>query len=139
MKRVKIFLLTGLLAASMFSVTTFAKGGNYNRSNAFYHKIIQILPVSLNSKIPGIVESTIYNIVELKNYYPAGNYSKIVDDLNKVSQDNPDPVLRYKAHLAILYLTLSNIEVQPERNAETHDYIFKQIANQLENKLLVSK
>ena len=138
MKRSKSLFVFGLvLFVTLFTVISSAKD-NRNRDAAYYQKLIRIFPESLNSNIPGIVESTIYNIVVLKKYYPSGDYDHIIDMLNRISDQYPEPSIRYKAHLASMYLSMSNIVVHPLMKVEDHGYIFKQIADQLENKLLVS-
>lgn len=139
MKRNKsLFVLGLLLFVTLFSIITLAQEDNSHRNAAYYQKLMEIFPGSLKSSVPGIVESTIYNVVVLKKYYPSGNYDQIMDRLNRLSEDYPDPSIRYKAHLASMYLTLNNIVVHPMSNVEDHGYIFKQIAEQLESKLLVS-
>ncbi len=97
------------------------------------------IPSSLESNIPGVVESSIYNAIIVKNYYPEGNYSEIIDKLNDISKGNADPAIRAKAHLASIYLNSNNIiTVEPKHNVFDHEYIFRQITQQLDNKFLVS-
>ena len=44
---------------------------NYNGKNRpDLEKAMQVFPASLKSNIPGIVESTIYNVVVYKKYFP---------------------------------------------------------------------
>lgn len=99
-----------------------------------------LIPASLDSKIPGIVESTIYNLITEKRYYPSADYSEMIDKLNRIAEENSDPSLRAKAHLAIIYLSTSSlINVEPDFNSYDHNYIYKQITEQLENNVLVQK
>ena len=89
-------------------------------------------PSSLESKIPGIVESSIYNVIVIKNYLPGANYDEIIDKLNEISERNPDPAIRVKAHLATIYLNSSDIiNVVPKHNVFDHENIFKQITDSL--------
>jgi len=113
---------------------------NYNeKTRPDIEKAMQIFPASLNSNIPGIVESTIYNIVLYKKYFPEKNYDRIVNVLNSVARENEDPAIRYKAYLAEMYLnTSAKVEIKPESPAQDHEYIFIQIADQLEKNLLVA-
>ena len=91
------------------------------------------------TEFPGIVESTIYTVVEYKNKYPELNYSDILNELEAVGRDNDNSSIRYKAHLASLYLSDSDgIEVTPVPGAFDHEYLFKQIADQFEKKFLAS-
>ena len=113
---------------------------NYNeKSRPDLEKAMQVFPASLKSNIPGIVESTIYNIVVYKKYFPDKNYDNVVNVLNSVARENEDPAIRYKAYLAEMYLnSTAKVNVIPESPAQDHEYIFIQIANQLEKNLLVA-
>jgi hypothetical protein len=126
------------IAAVLFSVvSTYAQTTNLE---SLAEKAFKVCPQSLNSDIPGIVESSIYNIVLIKKYYPDANYSSIIEKLNNIAEENPDPSIRFKAHLASIYLSFNEgINIKPEHNTYDHEYLFRQIAEQLESKLLVSK
>ncbi|HTR80108.1 MAG TPA: hypothetical protein VMM58_00670 [Bacteroidota bacterium] len=88
---------------------------------------------------PGIVESTIYNVVIYKNLYPDLDYSRLASMLQRVSKDNLDSSISYKAHLANMYLSYgSTINLMLEHAPSNHEYIFKQISEQLEQKFLAS-
>lgn len=137
-KKILDVVLAFVISAAVFSANAEVKS-QYKFSDAFYQKTLKVFQSSLESDIPGIVESTIYNVVVLKKYYPSADYNKIVNELNDIAVDNASPAIRYKAHLASMYLTLNGIVVvHPIRNTYEHEYIFKQISEQLENKLLTS-
>lgn len=120
----------------VFSSNTNVHGNKVVSKKLIAEKAYQVIPSSLNS----IVESTIFNLIEIKKYYPSGNYTDIIEELNEIAQTYPDTTIRIKAYLATIYLSSSNIiDVQPMENYYEHDYLFRQIAQQLENKLLVSK
>ncbi len=138
-KRILNFVLIFSLAVTAFSANIFAKDSTETKAKINYQRALEIFRSSLESRIPGIVEGSIYNVVLLKKYYPNADYSNVIDELNKIAEDYPVASIRYKAHLATMYLTMSNgIEVEPRRNVYEHEYLFKQIADQLESKLLVS-
>lgn len=102
-------------------------------------KTLDNFRASLKSDYSGIVEGTIYNIVVFKKYYPELDYSPLLSILNKSSQTNDDAAIRYKAHLAAMYLsTEAGVEVAPVSRPTDHEYIFRQIAQQLEKKFLVT-
>jgi hypothetical protein len=104
--------------------------------------LFNMIPTSLENEIPGIVESTIYNAIVAKRYYPSADFTGIIDKLNGIAAENPDPSMRVKAFLAAVYLSSSDIIcVKPDPVAWEHDgnYIYKQIAEQLENKVLAQK
>ena len=101
---------------------------------------LKLFSISLESDIPGIVESTIYNVILAKKYYPEGNYSSILNRLNEIVEKYSDPLISYKAHLATIYLTFSNlIEIWPISRTFEREYIFRQIAEQLNKRLLGSR
>jgi hypothetical protein len=103
-------------------------------------RVVESFKTSLKSDYPGVVEGTIYNIVIYKKYYPQLDYTDLVAALNQYSLDNDDIALRYKAHLASLYLSnTTTIEIEPVAHPADHEYIFRQIAQQLETKFLVAK
>jgi hypothetical protein len=102
-------------------------------------KIIQNFTSSMKSSYPGIVEGTIYNIVIFKKYYPELDFSAVLPLLNESAQNSEDASLRFKAHLASMYLTNEpGVEITPVSRPSDHEYIFRQIAEQLEKKFLVS-
>jgi len=88
---------------------------------------------------PGIVESTIYNVVIFKNRFPQLDYAQLASLLQRVAEDNQDASISYKAQLAYMYLSNSSmIDLTPESASSNHGYIFKQISEQLEQKFLAS-
>jgi hypothetical protein len=136
MKTLNKFLLL-LIAAVILSVNSYAQGDDYSPKETVLKKAYEVCPQSLNSKVPGIVEAGIYNVILLKKYYPSADYSNIVDKLNEISEKNMDPSIRFKAHLASIYLSFNElINVQPKFIFD-HEYIYKQITDQLESNLVV--
>jgi hypothetical protein len=122
-----------------FSIRIDAQPNYSEKGRPDIEKALKIFPESLKSNVPGIVESTIYNIVVYKKYFPEKNYDRILSVLNTVARENENPAIRYKAYLAEMYLNASSkIEVKPVTPASEHEYIFIQIADQLEKRLLVA-
>jgi hypothetical protein len=102
--------------------------------------LFEVIPTSLDHEIQGVVESTIYNAVLVKKYYPSADFSGIIDKLNEIAVENPDPAMRVKAFLASIYLGSSNIiDLMPVHHTVEYDYIYKQITDQLGNKWFVNK
>jgi hypothetical protein len=102
-------------------------------------KILQNFRASLKSDCLGIVEGTIYNVVVFKKYYPGLDYSPLLTELNRSAQANEDASVRFKAHLAAMYLTDdSGLEIVPLARPSDHEYLFRQIVQQLEKKFLVT-
>lgn len=103
-------------------------------------RVLENFRVSLKSDYLGVVEGTIYNIVVYKKNYPQLDYSELVKALNRSSLEDENVAVRFKAHLASLYLTHdAAIEIVPVTNPADHEYLFKQIAQQLETKFLVAR
>ncbi|MEJ2196661.1 MAG: hypothetical protein P8X73_17650, partial [Ignavibacteriaceae bacterium] len=68
---------------------------------------------------------------------PSGDYTEMIDKLNRVAEENPDPSIRAKAYLANIYLSASDIiDVNVKHRSYDYDYIYKQITEQLENNVL---
>lgn len=123
-----------------FSIRIDAQPNYSEKGRPDIEKALKIFPESLKSNVPGIVESTIYNIVVYKKYFPEKDYNKILSVLNTVARENENPAIRYKAYLAEMYINAgSKIEVKPVTPASEHEYIFIQIADQLEKNLLVAE
>jgi hypothetical protein len=99
---------------------------------------LEMFGISLQAKeYPGVVEGTLYNIIECKNLFPEIDYSDLAVSINKLAKENDDLVIGYKASLVGLYLAHSSeFHITPMRGAEEHEYLFKQIADQLEEKLV---
>ena len=132
-----------LFAVVVFSISTYGQNDDIaTPKQSILDMAYKVCPKSLDSDIPGIVESSIYNVILLKKYYPSADYSNIIDKLNEISDKNVDPGIRFKAHLASMYLNFSSlINVQPKSFPDYEnepEYIYKQITNQLESKLFVS-
>ena len=89
-----------IFAFSAASQTNELEGRKFNHQRNF-----KVFESSLQSDIPGIVESTIYTVVEYKNRFPDLNYSRLGNELDEVARDNKDVAISYKARLASMYLT----------------------------------
>jgi hypothetical protein len=146
MRLVKMKVIVSLFLTLVFFVGVNAQPFKEAEAHAYNvtnmdsncEKTLDIFDNSMNSNVPGIVESTIYNVIVYKKYFPNANYSDLLSDLKTLAQNYSDPAIRYKAYLAVMYLTESSkIDVQPVSQFD-HEYIYRQIADQLENKLLVA-
>jgi putative cell wall-binding protein len=135
MKRLHKLLV--LFAVIILSASSYAQGSDYSPKETVLKKAYEVCPQSLNSDVSGIVEASIYNVILLKKYYPSADYSNIVDKLNEIAEKNVEPSIRFKAHLASIYMSFNEIiNIQPKFNFD-HEYIYKQITNQLEKNLVV--
>ena len=89
---------------------------------------------------PGVVESTIYNVVVFKNRFPQLDYARVASMLQRLAEQNQDASLSYKAELAYLYLNLNGgLDLDAQPGSADHGYIFKQISEQLAQKFLAAQ
>ncbi len=139
MKKVVYNMVLVVFAVLAITSTNFGEQKNNALNKQVIENALREFPNSLKTGVPGIIESTIYNIVLVKKYFPNEDYNNVIKALSKVAQSSDDPSLKFKAHLALIYLTYgSDIELKPIRDTYDHEYIFKQISEQLEKKLLVA-
>ena len=88
-------------------------------------------------EFPGIVESTIYNVVVFKSRFPQLDYARLSSMLQRIAEDNQDASLSYKAELAYLYLNLNaGFDLNAVPGSADHGYIFRQLSDQLAQKFL---
>jgi hypothetical protein len=129
-----------LLAAALISAAdahTQSKEDRYARYD--FNKLMYVFDESLRSDIPGIVESTIYNLVEYKSYFPDRDYGRSIRMLSDIARRSTDPAIAYKASLAGMYLTYgSRIEDSSVFNPLQHEAAFERVAEQLNKKFLLS-
>jgi len=91
-------------------------------------------------EFPGIVESTIYNVVVFKSRFPQLDYAKVATMLQRVAKENRDASLTYKAELACLYLNLNGgFDLNTESGSSDHSQIFKQLSDHLAQKFLAAQ
>lgn len=95
--------------------------------------------ICLQSGHNGIVESSIFYSIELKDRYPQEDYKKIIDKLNELAIESNSPAVRYKAQLASLYFNFyqdfSDIKIVDKDNPDT---FFRQITDRIEKLPLAS-
>ena len=143
MKVLFSLMLVVFYSVVVFSSNSYAHGNKVTKAakeESLAVKAYEMIPTSLDSDIPGIVESTIYNAICVKKYYPSADYGRIIDKLNDIAEVYPEASIRVKAHLASIYLSANDIiNVVPDHDIYDHNYIYKQIAEQLKNKVLVQK
>lgn len=133
MKMIKTYVY--LLAIVIFGTSTTMGQRPANFADVVTENIVK----SLNHKVEGVVEATIYNSLFLSKYYPDAKIERVLDELNRVASESQNPVLRYKAQLAVLYITnYGNDELNLENYKGDHSRLFREISEMLENNLLAS-
>jgi len=67
-------------------------------------RIKKMYDVAMNSDVPGLVESGIYQVILMKHFYPEQNFSDLIETIDQLSLDGKTLQIRYKAQLASIYL-----------------------------------
>jgi hypothetical protein len=131
-------LLTATFVILAAAATANAQESNTNMKAFDQNLAFEQFENSLQrSDYPGIVESTLYTVVQCKDRFPEFDYSQLRDAVNEVTKKDGDMSLAYKAYLVSMYLShSSDIQVTPFEYSNDHDQLFKQIADQLEAKFL---
>jgi hypothetical protein len=111
-----------------------------SNANTSFPTLLKSFQLSLKSDVPGIVESTIYNLVQCKSVFPDRDYSKFNRTLDEIAGRTDDAKIAYKATLAKLYLMYGAQFQDPTVFDYTdHEKAFQQVADQLATNLLVSR
>lgn len=104
-----------------------------------FNRLMKSMDIDSHMDIPGIVESTIYNLVQCKSVFPDKDYSRFVRWLDETAASNPDATIAYKATLASIYLRYgSPVKDASAFDPNDHEKAFKTIAEQLAAKLLAT-
>ncbi len=91
------------------------------------------------SKDPGIVKGALYAAIECKDLYPGLHYSHLLKAVDRVANRSDHPSIAYMAQLTSLYLRNSpDFRVKLEPASNNYDYLFKQVANQIQRKVRTS-
>ncbi len=109
------------------------------RYAALYDQLMRAFDRASRSDVPGITESTIYNLVQCKSVFPNREYSRVLRWLDEVSANCSDATIAYKATLASMYLRYgSPINTVSVFDPGDHEKAFKTVAAQLAAKLLAT-
>lgn len=140
MKTRAILGTAAIVVALSIAVTAQAQPDEARYAKYDFQKLMKAFDSSLRSNVPGIVESTIYNLVEYKSFFPEREYSRLVQTLSDVARSSADSTIAYKAGLAVMYLSygtrLDDVTVFTPYNHET---AFKVAADQLSKKFLLTR
>ncbi|MBI9071011.1 MAG: hypothetical protein JEY94_05400 [Melioribacteraceae bacterium] len=91
---------------------------------------------SLEVQYEGIVEHTIYNAIVFKRKYPAYNFENILKSLKNVSQNKMNPIIRYEAQLAILFIENYSLFEEVQISNRFSPELYKEISGKIHNKIL---
>jgi hypothetical protein len=104
-----------------------------------FDRMVKGMNVEAHSDIPGIVESTIYNLVQCKSVFPDKDYTRYIQWLDETAARQTDAALIYKATLASMYLRYgSPVSDNSVFDPGDHEKAFKTIAAQLATNLLAT-
>ncbi len=140
MKSRTVLVSAALAVALSVAVTANAQPeeGRYARYD--FQKLMKAFDASLHSDVPGIVESTIYNLVQYKSFFPDREYSRLVQALSDVARSSGDSTIAYKASLAGMYLSYgTKMDDNSVFSPYNHETAFKVAADQLVRKFLLSR
>ena len=130
------------LALFTFAISTSLFAQTYERifTTEQYQKIVdrRFVP-SLKSNVQGITEGAIYNLAVCRQLLPELDFSKAQKALDAVVADHESPVMRYKAHLVLLYLqNADHIAITPVRGSDSYEYLFREISQELQKTMLMA-
>jgi hypothetical protein len=123
-----------------FSTALFAQEPKTEKTQKFVEKAAMNFVSSMESECIGVVESSIFLSMELKDKFPESNYNNLIDELNNLAASGKTPTIRYKAQLASLYYNyypmFSDLKIVDKENPDKY---FKQIADRLEQPTVAVK
>jgi len=133
MKTIKTYIV--LFAVMVIAATNSMAQRPENFSELVTKNIVE----SLKHDIEGVVEASIYNSIFLTKYYPEAKIDRVLNELNKVVVNSSNPVLRYKAQLAVLYISnYTNDELNMDNYKDDQTELFRVISDKLQDTFLVS-
>jgi hypothetical protein len=130
MKRYKVIRLFTAVILIITGSSLFA--GNTKEVKPYNEKFEKGTLYGLNSDNLGVIESSLFITLELKDRYPGEDYSKLVDKLDELAKEGSTLSIKYKAQLADIYFKyyylFADISIQ---STNTPDKYFKLIAERV--------
>lgn len=90
-------------------------------SQANTEKIEKAIITNLNSEVYGVVESSLFNVMEMKISYPYFKSVGVEKQLRKIITESSSQSLRFKAYLTLTYIRNQDSFDSPETLAEMLD------------------
>lgn len=106
MKASKFFLMNVLLI-TLVSANIY--GSNSSSFASFEKKFNRNISATLESDVDGVVQAGIYIVMTTKQKFPEMNFKPVISKLEELSQEGKTLSIRYKAQLAMLYLTFPEL------------------------------
>ncbi|NBC64695.1 MAG: hypothetical protein GVY07_03380 [Bacteroidetes bacterium] len=117
---------------------------NVENEKALFSKLEKGLVKNLNSRISGVVESSMYNAVNYKVEYPEFSSDRVEAILNRIAVEGESHSLRYKAYLTLAYYKNQDQFDSPETllsmlNYKHQDGIFFYLQEKVQSDQFTSK
>lgn len=111
---------------------------------ALFNKLEKGLINNLNSRITGVVESSLYNAINYKVEYPEFSSERVEEILNRIALEGESHSLRYKAYLTLAYYKNQDQFDSPETLLSLLDYqhqdgIFFYLQDKVQSEQFTSK
>ncbi|MDR9366019.1 MAG: hypothetical protein RI575_11810 [Balneolaceae bacterium] len=95
---------------------------NVENDKALFNRLEKGLINNLNSRITGVVESSMYNAINYKVEYPEFSSDRVEAILNRIAVEGESHSLRYKAYLTLAYYKNQDQFDSPEALLSLLDY-----------------
>ncbi|MDZ7755535.1 hypothetical protein [Rhodohalobacter sp.] len=109
----KIKNILSIISAVIFSLTITADAISQNNlSEEQSERLEQSLYYGLSSDVNGVIESTLFNMLNYKIVYPEFHSDKVMEKAGKIAEETTSETISSKANLVIYYY--ENLERFPE-------------------------
>ncbi len=117
---------------------------NVENEKALFNKLEKGLINNLNSRVTGVVESSMYNAINYKVEYPEFSSDRVEAILNRIAVEGESHSLRYKAYLTLAYYKNQDQFDSPETLLSLLDYkhqdgIFFYLQDKVQSEQFTSK
>jgi hypothetical protein len=130
MKRYKVIRLFTAVILIITGSSLFA--GNTKEVKPYNEKFEKGTLYGLNSDNLGVIESSLFITLEIKDRYPGEDYSKLIDKLDELAKEGSTLSIKYKAQLADIYFKYYYLFVDISiQSTDTPDKYFKLIAERV--------
>lgn len=125
-------LVLSLAIALLLTGANFAEGKT--KSEEYVNDAIQKYNVSLRHDNKGIVETSMFNLMQVKAIYPNAKFKKTLNELDRLVDKGATVEIRYKAFLALNYFNTDEWKnlVETRSQAEINE-VFSEISKDLES------
>ena len=137
MKRYKVTRIFAVIIFVFIGSNLFA--GEKKEVKHYNEKFEKGTLYGLNSDNLGVIESSLFITLEIKDRYPGEDYSKLIDKLDELAKEGSTLAIKYKAQLADIYYKyyylFADINIE---STDAADKYFKVIAERIAETSFVS-